>query len=158
MVLKRFDRIFTLDRLLKQRRTPIPLPSIEETLECSSATAKRVIQALRSEDLAVKEIPDEILDRYLAQSYGIFSGSPEHRAVPRFTARAARWVADESWHSQQQSRILEDGGLELRIPDGDPTELTMDILKYGPDVEVVEPESLRKVLCERLREALKRYE
>ncbi len=33
----------------------------------------------------------------------------------------------------------------------------MDILKYGADVEVMEPEGLRKEVIERLRGALTRY-
>jgi len=33
----------------------------------------------------------------------------------------------------------------------------MDILKYGPDVEVVGPESLRKQVAEKLRKALELY-
>lgn len=33
----------------------------------------------------------------------------------------------------------------------------MDILKYGPDVEVIEPETLRRQLHERLEAALAHY-
>jgi predicted DNA-binding transcriptional regulator YafY len=33
----------------------------------------------------------------------------------------------------------------------------MDILKHGPDVEVVAPESLRKAVCASLQAALQRY-
>ena len=33
----------------------------------------------------------------------------------------------------------------------------MDILKYGPDVEVVEPKALRELVGERLRLAAKVY-
>ncbi|MGH8548298.1 MAG: helix-turn-helix transcriptional regulator [Methylococcales bacterium] len=116
------------------------------------------IQPLACPDTPADEIPDETLDCFQADSYGIFSGTPEHRALLRFTPKAARWVADESWHPQQQARILKDGELELHIPYGNPTELIMDILKYGSDVEVLAPETLRTAVADRLREALKRYE
>ena len=33
----------------------------------------------------------------------------------------------------------------------------MDILKYGPDVEVLAPDSLRETVALRLREAAARY-
>ncbi len=37
------------------------------------------------------------------------------------------------------------------------TELVMDILKYGPDVEVVGPDSLRREVAERLRQTAELY-
>src|SRR5690606_39376486 len=40
------------------------------------------------------------LDAHLASRYGIFSGAPKATAVLRFSEHAARWVADEHWHSQ----------------------------------------------------------
>jgi len=70
-----------------------------------------------------------------------------------FTAERARWAAEERWHPAQRGRFLGDGRFELRIPYGDPRELVMDILKYGPDVEVVAPEELRQLVAERLRAA-----
>ncbi|MBI2227431.1 MAG: WYL domain-containing protein [Betaproteobacteria bacterium] len=62
----------------------------------------------------------------------------------RLTAEHPRWVADEWWQPRQVGQFLTDGSYELRIPYRDERELVMDILKYGPDVEVVGPESLRK--------------
>jgi len=45
----------------------------------------------------------------------------------------------------------------LQIPYSVTHELVMDILKYGPDVEVVEPEGLREEVVARLQSALGRY-
>ena len=56
---------------------------------------------------------------------------------------ASRWFADEHWHSQQQGQFLIDGRYELKVPYSNSKELLMDVLKYGPDAEVVEPPSLR---------------
>lgn len=94
-------------------------------------------------DTPAREIPDEVLDQHFASAYGIFSGDPKATAVLRFNADAARWVADEQWHPQQQSQIHRDGSVEMRIPYGVNRELIMDILRYGPDVEVLEPIGLR---------------
>ncbi|VAW80933.1 hypothetical protein MNBD_GAMMA14-745 [hydrothermal vent metagenome] len=104
-----------------------------------------------------RECSDNSLDKHFAQAYGIFGGEPENTAVLRFTPDAARWVADEQWHPDQQGKVLKDGGFELRIPYGDPTELIMDILKYGPDVEVLKPKKLRDVVAVRLNDAAARY-
>lgn len=102
---------------------------------------------------AAKDVPDATLDRVLGASYGIFAGPAKHTAVLRFTPECARWVADERWHPRQKGRFLADGSYELRIPYGDPRELVMDILKYGSDVAVQAPESLRREVATRLRAA-----
>ena len=43
------------------------------------------------------------------------------------------------------------------MPYNNPSELIMDILKYGPDVEVLGPAELREAVAERLRTALSVY-
>ena len=44
------------------------------------------------------------LDAHLAGSYGIFSGAAKAWATLKFSPHAARWVADEHWHTQQQGQ------------------------------------------------------
>jgi predicted DNA-binding transcriptional regulator YafY len=121
-----------------------------------SFAVERIHQAQVHEQ-AARDVPEEELDNHFATAYGIFAGQPAHTAVLRFTPERARWVAEEQWHPQQQSCFLKDGSYELRLPYADPRELVMDILKYGPDVEVVEPETLRRHLHERLKATLHRY-
>jgi proteasome accessory factor C len=104
-----------------------------------------------------RDVPEKQLDAHYASSYGIFAGKPKHTAVLRFTPERARWVADEQWHPQQQSLVLEDGSYELRIPYADQRELIMDILKHGANVEVISPKSLRNAVAEHLQNALRRY-
>jgi proteasome accessory factor C len=108
-------------------------------------------------DESAREIEDAILDEHYATSYGIFAGQPHHIAVLRFSNSRARWVADEQWHPQQQLKVLPDGGCELRVPYSDPREITMDILKYGGDVEVMAPHELREMIERTLRAALDLY-
>lgn len=104
-----------------------------------------------------REVATEQLDAYHASAYGIFSGPARQTAVLRFQPHRARWVAAEQWHPEQQSRWLEDGCYELSIPYRHAPELVMDILKYGPDVEVLAPDSLRHEVSQRLAAALQRY-
>jgi hypothetical protein len=47
----------------------------------------------------------------------------------------------------QRTRRLEDGRLELMLPFDKPTELVMDILRYGPNVEVMGTPALRKAVA-----------
>jgi len=106
----------------------------------------------RALDVAAAE-----LDDHFASSYGIFSGTPQHEAVLLFNAARARYVAKERWHRDQRGRALDEGRFELRVPYSNPAELIMDILKYGPDVEVVAPPELRGAVAERLTQAAGLY-
>lgn len=94
------------------------------------------------------EIADVQLDNHFTSSYGIFAGTPKATAVLRFTPSAARWVADEHWHPQQQGKVLPSGTYELRVPYSDPRELARDILQHGPEVEVIAPKVLRAHIAE----------
>lgn len=110
---------------------------------------ERIEQASRLKHKA-KTISEQTLDAYFASAFGIFSGPATHTAVLHFTPERARWVAEEEWHPAQQSRWLDDGCYELRIPYGNPTELIMDVLKYGTDVEVIGPARLRNDVKRRI--------
>jgi predicted DNA-binding transcriptional regulator YafY len=63
----------------------------------------------------------------------------------------------EEWHPKQKSEVLPDGSYVLQVPYSDDRELAMEILKYGPEVEVLEPDTLRARIAERLADALKIY-
>lgn len=104
-----------------------------------------------------EDVDEDELNRKLGSAYGIFAGVADKEAVLRFMPERARWVADETWHPEQVSRWLDDGSYELRIPYANETELILDICRYGPDVEVVEPEALRQTVAERIRRAAKQY-
>lgn len=104
-----------------------------------------------------RDIPEERLETYYASGYGLFAGSPAAEAVLLFSPYAARWVAEEIWHPEQKGRWLEDGRYELRVPYSDPTELIMDVLRYGPEVDVAGPPPLRELVRERLVKALAQY-
>ena len=105
-----------------------------------------------------RDIAESELDQHLAGSYGIFSGPPKGWATIVFSAKSARWVADERWHSQQQGRFLTDGRYELKIPYSSSRELLMDVLHYGSDAEIVEPPSLREQARSLLSLALSNYD
>lgn len=104
------------------------------------------------------DVAEALLDEVLATGYGIFSGKNVEWATLHFTPERARWVADERWHSKQKSKFLPDGTYELKVPYSDHRELIMDILKYGADIKVVEPESLRKIVAETLQAAAVNYQ
>ena len=105
-----------------------------------------------------KAVPDKELDEVLAGGYGIFSGRATQWAKLRFSADRARWVGAEQWHPQQKSRYDPDGSYVLELPYSDPRELIGDILRHGPEVEVLGPAALRKAVRAQLSAAAARYD
>lgn len=116
------------------------------------------ISGARMLEAAARDIEEATLDEHLSGSYGIFSGAPRGWATIVFNERAARWVADEHWHSQQQGRWLPDGRYELKVPYSNARELLMDVLHYGADAEILEPASLREQARTLLSLALSNYD
>lgn len=118
------------------------------------------VDAIQKADILEKQardIPASRLDQTLGAGYGIFSGSKIQWARLKFSPARARWVAAEAWHPRQKYRWLPDGAYELEIPYADDRELVMDILKHGPECEVLGPTPLRQKVAEALAATLKRY-
>ena len=109
------------------------------------------------EDQKAKDVTEAQLEKVLGTGYGIFAGEHTREAVLRFSPEASRWVAREKWHSRQRGELNEDGSYTLTIPYADETELVMDIMRHGADVEVLAPDSLRQAVHRRLGEAASRY-
>lgn len=117
------------------------------------------VEMIRSVDLAeekARDVSERRLDEELSSGYGIFAGKASRTARLRFTPQRARWVASEIWHSKQRASF--DGEYYiLEVPYSDDRELMMDILRYGPDVEVLAPTALKQKVRERLLEAAAQY-
>ncbi len=108
-------------------------------------------------ETAAKALAEKTLDEVLGTGYGIFSGKKVQWAKLKFSALRARWVAYEQWHPQQKSQFLNDGSYLLEIPYADDRELVMDILKHGPEVEVLAPLKLRERICACVQQNLAHY-
>lgn len=104
-----------------------------------------------------KSIPKRELEGFVGQGYGIFVGNKVHWAKLKFSAERARWVSRELWHPQQKASPQKDGSLILEVPFTDIRELSMDVLRQGRHVEVLEPKELRDEVASELRSALKAY-
>jgi predicted DNA-binding transcriptional regulator YafY len=108
-------------------------------------------------DRRAKTVGEKVLNEVLESSYGIFSGKADKRAKLRFTSKQARWVASEQWHPEQVSLFMKDGSYLLEFPYHNDGELVMDILRYGDDIEVVGPATLRRKVRQRLEAAAAQY-
>lgn len=96
---------------------------------------------------------------FLQRSFGIFKAGEVRRAKIRFSAYLGRWIKAERWHIEQQVKENVDGSIELTLPfAGNGFELIQEVMKYGSDAEILEPEDLRTSIRCNFHEALKNYE
>jgi proteasome accessory factor C len=129
---------------------------------CHSAEGLRsfALERVREQsvlDEAAEIVKAETLAGHFDRSYGIFSGPAKHTAELRFTAEMSRWVSEEQWHPDQQGSMDSDGAWTLKIPFSDPRELIMDILRYGVEVEVLSPDTLRDSVASSARGTARIY-
>lgn len=108
-------------------------------------------------EIKANDIDDNELNAELGSGYGIFAGKEVKLALLRFSPERSKWVASEKWHAAQVGKILADGSYELRVPYSDSREIIMDILRYGSDVLVVEPNELKQAVKQALKKAHELY-
>ncbi len=109
--------------------------------------AAEVLQT-KARDLPLRQVQAE-----MDAGYGIYAGGTRRWALLRFDAQAAPWASREQWHPEQKGRWLDGGAYELRVPYVDETEIVMDLLRQGPEVQVLEPASLRERVRQRHAQA-----
>ena len=61
------------------------------------------------------------------------------------------------WHKDQKVKYLADGSLELSFPVSDFSEIKMEILKHGDQVEVIKPKTLRDLIKAEAQKIAKIY-
>lgn len=108
-------------------------------------------------DSEAENIEDQRLQDFFASAYGIFTGAVQHMAVLRFSPERARWVRKERWHPQQVGCDEPDGHYQLQVPYGKDTELVMDILRHGAEVEVLSPPALRSKVADEANRMIRQY-
>ena len=118
------------------------------------------IESAQVLDTRAKEVPTRQVQAEMDAGYGIYAGGTRRWAVLRFDAQAAPWASREQWHPEQQGRWVDadgQGAYELRVPYVDETEIVMDVMRQGPEVQVLEPASLRERVRQRHAEAAALY-
>ncbi len=104
-----------------------------------------------------KTVSSADLAGHFDSAYGIFSGPAEHTAILKFTPEMSRWIAEEQWHPDQAGSIDDQGSWQLQVPFSSARELVMDIMRYGPEVEVLAPDFLRQAVAESARNTAEQY-
>jgi len=84
--------------------------------------------------------------KYFGSAFGLYKGSKTQLVTLRFSPVKARWIKGQIWHKDQKEKTMKDGSLELTFPVANYSEVMMEILKHGPDVEVMKPKDLRDLI------------
>ena len=109
-------------------------------------------------ETSAKDIDLVAMRQQLDAGYGIFAGAPKDWAELKFSPMRAGWVKHEIWHAQQQGQLHADGSYTLRVPYADERELAGDILRFGSDVEVMAPTSLRQHVTTQAQQLVRLYQ
>lgn len=126
----------------------------KNALRSFSVDAIKMAEILEAKTYDIEEIE---LNAELASGYGIFAGKEVQWVVLKFRPERAKWVSSERWHPEQKGTFLEDGSYKLEVPYSDTREILMDILRYGSDVLVLEPNELKQAVKEAFKKAYELY-
>lgn len=90
-------------------------------------------------------VPEEFsLAEYMGSAWGVLRvpDGVEEEVQLLFDAEAGRWVAEEEWHPSQRVDHLEDGRVLFQVRVVITGEFVNWVVRYGPQVRVVEPAHL----------------
>jgi predicted DNA-binding transcriptional regulator YafY len=97
------------------------------------------------------------IKEYMRQTFGVITGPCSIEVVLKFNAAVSARISEQVWHDNQQILTSEDGSLQLTFPVSGFEEVAREILKYGADVEVLEPDELREIVREEIKKMGKIY-
>ena len=99
----------------------------------------------------------EQVREYIRKTFGIFHGKETKEVCLCFSQDVSNWILEQMWHPAQKTHIKKDGRLCLTIPVADFREIKREILKYGSQVEVLLPKTLRMEIKNEIEKMRKVY-
>jgi predicted DNA-binding transcriptional regulator YafY len=82
------------------------------------------------------------LEERLRGSFGVHSGSGNHRVLIRFEPEVADYIREKKWHETQRLRELKNGAVELEVKLSGLEEIERWILSWGGKARVLHPPEL----------------
>ena len=93
------------------------------------------------------ERPDSFtLDKYLADSFGVYKGDESYSIRVRFTKTVAPFIKEKNWHPTQQIKNLNDGSVELSLQLSHLSDIQRWILGWGSQATVLAPKELAEAV------------
>lgn len=131
---------------------------------CHLRGAIRDFKADRIAAVAPRTVPYAIPDDFsvadfLGAGWGLMrdTGEPAQEVVLRFTPLAGRWVREECWHATQEIGEEPDGHVRFRVHVPVTPELRRWVFRYGREVEILAPPTLREWMREEAEGVADRY-
>ncbi len=111
--------------------------------------AVRIFKVERIEDIQILDDtyfipPDFDAIDYLSSSWGIVVDGEVETIRLKFSPQIARIIAETVWHPSQMQAPQDDGALIMTLKVTNAIDLRAWILGWGEEVEILEPEELRK--------------
>lgn len=101
------------------------------------------------------KFPD--MKHYLRENFGLMSGGQSTEVSLKFSSSVSTWVSEQIWHKTQVVETEPGGGIIMRIPVADLREIRREVLKFGSDVEVLSPKTLRDDILTEIKKMAKIY-
>jgi predicted DNA-binding transcriptional regulator YafY len=120
--------------------------------EIRSFAVDRIL-GIKERYLYFKPEADFDLKEHLSHSWGIIDGEKVQVIVRFGTAISEYILRKKKWHPSENRRLLPDGTVELTFTVAGTDEIKRWIYSWLPNVEVLEPESLRKQVQKELAES-----
>lgn len=104
------------------------------------------------------KVPDDFdIDDALGAAWSIWQGAGGDRVVLRFPEAVRQWVDETPWPARAQRSNINGGGIEVRLDVASEVEMRPWLMRWGSNVEVLEPPSLRAHMAETLAAAAALY-
>lgn len=117
------------------------------------------IESLHLLDETFKSPRGFSLKRYFGNAWRMITEpGPDHEVHLHFQPLVARNVAEVRWHKTQRTEFRDDGSLDFRVTVSGVNEISWWVLQYGDQCEVLAPKRLRKLVADRARAMIRRYE
>lgn len=97
---------------------------------------------------------------YFKDSFGIIRNNSDYiveNVVLSFSAFQGKYIKSLPFHSSQEVLSDNDDGLIIKLKIYVTYDFEMELLSYGPNVKILEPEFLRESIKEKLKSALSLY-
>lgn len=115
------------------------------------------IKLLRLTDEKFQIPPDFDLDEYLCYSFKVIDDDL-YTVKIRISPGWARYVGEKIWHENQTIRKMPDKSVEMTFQVAGLDEIKQWVMSLGPEAEVIEPEGLKELIRQDLKNTLAKYE
>lgn len=99
---------------------------------------------------------DFSLEKYFGKSWQLMKGE-DTKVVIKFDAEVAPLIKEVDWHPTQRIEDMPDGSVLFSVTVAGTKEISLWILSYGHQAEVIAPESLRKEMAQVAEKMHQRY-